>query len=145
MSSKKEKCMTPFNTFDRLNGIYHMSGQYLFQTSFQITNRANKFRAMTHIQLFGLNWGASFRWSFGPLSTWGSIESTIIFTTHPSLKLRTQKNDFNKIRFWKMKKIWNISSLTFRIPNRIFQKVKIWTKNESPGSDKISFRTKKAN
>ena len=32
-----------------------------------------------------INGGASFRWSFGPLSAWGSIESTTILTTHPSL------------------------------------------------------------
>ena len=28
---------------------------------------------------------ASFRWSFGPHSAWGSIEPTTILTTHPSL------------------------------------------------------------
>ena len=33
-----------------------------------------------------INWDASFRWSFGPLSAWGSIESMTILTTHPSLK-----------------------------------------------------------
>ena len=38
----------------------------------------------TQINLF-LNRGASFRWSFGPLSAWGSIESTTTLTTHPSL------------------------------------------------------------
>ena len=32
-----------------------------------------------------VNGGASFRWSFGPHSAWGSIESTTILTTHPSL------------------------------------------------------------
>ena len=32
-----------------------------------------------------LNGGASFRWSFGPLFAWGSIESATILTTHPSL------------------------------------------------------------
>ena len=32
--------------------------------------------------------GASFRWSFGPHSTWGSIGSTTILTTHPSLQIR---------------------------------------------------------
>ena len=32
-----------------------------------------------------INGVASFRWSFGPLSAWGSIESTTIPTTHPSL------------------------------------------------------------
>ena len=32
-----------------------------------------------------VNGGASSRWSFGPHSAWGSIESTTIFTTQPSL------------------------------------------------------------
>ena len=32
-----------------------------------------------------INGGASFRWSFGPLSVWDSIESMTILTTHPSL------------------------------------------------------------
>ena len=32
-----------------------------------------------------INGDASFRWSFGPLFAWGSIESTTILTTHPSL------------------------------------------------------------
>ena len=31
-----------------------------------------------------LNGGASFLWSFGPLSALGSIESTTILTTYPS-------------------------------------------------------------
>ena len=35
-----------------------------------------------------INGGASLRWSFGPLSAWGSIETTTILTTHPSLVLR---------------------------------------------------------
>ena len=34
---------------------------------------------------FVINGGASFRWSFGPNSAWGSIESMTILTTHPSL------------------------------------------------------------
>ena len=50
--------------------------------------------AMTSTRpFFGLFWyqlvvngGASFRWSFGPLFPWGSIESTTILTTHPSLE-----------------------------------------------------------
>ena len=42
------------------------------------------------IKNFAIGWhqideNISFRWSFGPLSAWGSIESTIILTTHPSL------------------------------------------------------------
>ena len=32
-----------------------------------------------------INGGTSFQWSFGPFSTCGSIESTTILTTHPSL------------------------------------------------------------
>ena len=32
-----------------------------------------------------INGNASFRWSFCPQSAWGSIESTTILTTHPSL------------------------------------------------------------
>ena len=32
-----------------------------------------------------INGGASFRWSFGPLSAWGSMEPTTIYTTRPSL------------------------------------------------------------
>ena len=32
-----------------------------------------------------VNGGASSRWSFGPHSAWGSIESTTILTTQPSL------------------------------------------------------------
>ena len=37
-----------------------------------------------------VNGGASLRWSFGPHSAWGSIESTTILTTHPSLGLSVQ-------------------------------------------------------
>ena len=33
-----------------------------------------------------LNRGASFRWSFGPLSAWRRIDSTTILITHPSLE-----------------------------------------------------------
>ena len=38
-----------------------------------------------------LNGDASFRWSFRPNSAWGSIESTTILTTHPSLLLTVKK------------------------------------------------------
>ena len=42
--------------------------------------------SMAHMSnILVINWGASFRWSFGPLSAWGSIESTTIVSTHPSL------------------------------------------------------------
>ena len=39
-----------------------------------------------------INGSASFRWSFGPLSAWGSIESATTLTTHPNLYLE----NFNK-------------------------------------------------
>ena len=32
-----------------------------------------------------LKWDASYRWSFGPNSAWGRIETTIIGKTHPTL------------------------------------------------------------
>ena len=43
-----------------------------------------------------LNWDPSFRWSFGPFSAWGSIESTTILTTNPSL-LIAQIQGYTKI------------------------------------------------
>ena len=53
-----------------------------------------RFRQTGHIQKIGtfmirtelINRGASFRWSFGPHSAWGSIESTTTLTTHSSLR-----------------------------------------------------------
>ena len=40
-----------------------------------------------HIGKFNriIKWGASSRWSFGPISAWGSIETTITRKTHPTL------------------------------------------------------------
>ena len=38
---------------------------------------------IAHFQI--LKWSASSRWSFGPKSTWGSIETTTIGNTHPTL------------------------------------------------------------
>ena len=44
-----------------------------------------------------INRGASFWWSFGSLSAWGSKESTTILTTHPSLKVNINcKNHFSR-------------------------------------------------
>ena len=40
-----------------------------------------------------VNGGASFRWSFGPLSVWGSIDATTILTTRPSLVNQNVKRD----------------------------------------------------
>ena len=37
--------------------------------------------------LCNLKWGASSRWSFRPNSTWGSIETSTIRKTHPTLQL----------------------------------------------------------
>ena len=44
-----------------------------------------------------INGGASFRWSFGPHSAWGSIESTTILTTHPSLH-KSEKNIWMSVK-----------------------------------------------
>ena len=49
---------------------------------------------MSVVSLNKINWGASFRWSLGPLPVWGSIESTIILTTHQNLiVLKNGKGD----------------------------------------------------
>ena len=42
---------------------------------------------LIHANFMTINRGACFRWSFGPLTAWRSIESTTILTTHPSLIL----------------------------------------------------------
>jgi len=44
-----------------------------------------------------VNGGAPIRWSFGPLSAWGSIESTTILTTHPSLPYRDVSAERNSV------------------------------------------------
>jgi len=46
---------------------------------------------ITSLSRHKVNGGASFRWSFGPHSAWGSIESTTILTTHPSLLCNNAK------------------------------------------------------
>ena len=47
-----------------------------------------------------VNGDASFRWSFGSLSAWGSIESTAILTTHPSLHDSKKSKAFLRSRFF---------------------------------------------
>ena len=42
---------------------------------------------MQRKRFISIKWGASSRWSFGPNSTWGSIETTTIWKTRPSLIL----------------------------------------------------------
>ena len=37
-----------------------------------------------------VNRGALFRWSVGPLSAWGSIESNTVLTKHPSLRVNSR-------------------------------------------------------
>jgi len=55
-----------------------------------------------------VNGGASFRWSFGPLSAWGSTGSTTILTTHPSLwKLKFWNfPEFSLTMFWHWSEIF---------------------------------------
>ena len=55
------------------------------QVKTYIATVKSKMHGHLHQNDIRLNWGASFRWSFGPLSAWGTIESTTILTTHPSL------------------------------------------------------------
>ena len=59
---------------------------YLFESQLQFSEPYNEPENNIEIQNnFQINGGASFRWSFGPLSAWDSIVSTPILTTHPSL------------------------------------------------------------
>ena len=55
--------------------------------------------------------GASVRWSFGPNPTWGSIETTTVSITHPSLMFF---NDFTK------KKLFGSKITFFSITSQIF-------------------------
>ena len=47
-----------------------------------------------------LNWGASFWWSFGPNSAWGSLETTPIVNMHPSLVNPKWLIILNRMTFW---------------------------------------------
>ena len=51
-----------------------------------------KSKLTLHLSQKHINRGASFRWWFGPLSSWGSIETTTILTTHPSLFYFRKRN-----------------------------------------------------
>ena len=56
-----------------------------------------------------INRGASFWWSFGPLSAWGSIESMTILTTHPSLFRRYIR--LQSLYFALLAKLWPAGSV----------------------------------
>ena len=67
----------------------------------------NKIRTFTCndqqiIDLLGkVKWGASLRWSFGPNSAWGRIETTTIGKTHPTLYQRNRRgNNILTIHFF---------------------------------------------
>ena len=48
-----------------------------------------------------IKWDASFRWSFGPICAWGSIETMTIGTTHPTLVYETQKRITDRLKIRK--------------------------------------------
>ena len=60
-----------------------------------------------------LKGSASFRWSFGSLSAWGSIESTTILTTHPRLFLWKTCNKLWKGEEYDFGSIMHYSRNTF--------------------------------
>ena len=60
-----------------------------------------------------INGGASFRWSFGPLTAWGSIESATILTTHPRLFLWKTCNKLWKGEEYDFGSIMHYSRNTF--------------------------------
>ena len=84
-----------------------------------------------------LNGGASFRRSFGPHSAWGSIESTTILTTHPSLYYSGRLSQLRVRKYLKpMLSNVNISSTdhhrfiscsSLSVVNAEFYKIKILT------------------
>ena len=39
-----------------------------------------------------IQWGSFFQWSFGPSSAWGSIETTTVGETHPTLVPSSSSN-----------------------------------------------------
>ena len=74
-----------------VNGLSFFTGILLNIYFFKVTIIKKK----TSLKAEFINRGASFGWSFGPHSAWGSIGSTTILTTHPSLR-QIVKNDFGK-------------------------------------------------
>jgi len=72
--------------------FYHVPDQNLKFKLLLVAYGYNHTYALYSILLM-LNGGASFRWSFGPHSAWGSIESTTILTTYPSLQLLVWQSD----------------------------------------------------
>ena len=48
------------------------------------------------------HWGAPFRWSFRPISVWGSIETTTTRKTHPTLY--HHQKWMKKVEFWEKSK-----------------------------------------
>ena len=50
-------------------------------------HQESQFRSMISLisEAFQIKWGASSRWSFGPNSVWGSVETMTIGKTHPNL------------------------------------------------------------
>ena len=71
--------------FERWNNMLDKGKGLNLKSKFIGIDRPTKFDFDTKI----VNAGSSFRGSFGPLSTCGSIESTTILTTHPSLTYST--------------------------------------------------------
>ena len=56
------------------------------------------FRYRRHFIGIKVKWGAFFWWSFRPISTWGSIETTTIRETHPTvLRLAAYLNIFSRL------------------------------------------------
>ena len=72
--------------FLKNHSSHHQESPILFQVKHHTKNDTGK-----------INRDASFRWSFGPHSAWGSIEPMIILSTHPSLSWY----GLNKLTFFK--------------------------------------------
>ena len=55
------------------------------QSILQWSGNLNPTKVTVDLRFFFVKWGASFRWSFHPNSAWGSMETTTIGQTHPTL------------------------------------------------------------
>ena len=77
---KEEERRQEISTKTR-NNLSRLLDRKRAEMNAQAEEKSKKKKVRTHT----VNRGAPFRWAFGPHSACGSIESTTILTTHPSL------------------------------------------------------------
>ena len=70
-----------------------------------------------------VKWSASFRWSFGPDSAWGSKVSTTILTTHPSLFISFKQTLVKIFRIRSKRNWWMWKRINGRLFWNVLKKV----------------------